>query len=117
VDEVAGVVDSLDHSKIGSGSVSPGSFPSRTSSGQLVEDQGEISLIKMQKLLIQFRTNEESSEWANAFQGVGQKAGMDIWRVESLHPIVVPKSEHVKFLFQRFLHSFADKFNNKWGSS
>jgi hypothetical protein len=55
VDEVAGVVDSLDHNEIGSGSVSPGSFPSCTSSGQLVEVQGEISLMKMQKLLIQFR--------------------------------------------------------------
>lgn len=36
VDEVAGVVDSLDHNEIGSGSDSPGSFPSCTSSGQLV---------------------------------------------------------------------------------
>jgi hypothetical protein len=36
VDEVVGVVDSLDHNEIGSGSDSPGSFPSCTSSGQLV---------------------------------------------------------------------------------
>lgn len=36
VDEVAGVVDSLDHNEIGSGSDSPGSFPSCTSSGQVV---------------------------------------------------------------------------------
>lgn len=32
-----------------------------------------------------------------AFQGVGQKTGMEIWRVESLHLISVPKSEHGKF--------------------
>lgn len=36
VDEVAGVVDSLDHNEIGSGSDSPGSFPSCTLSGQVV---------------------------------------------------------------------------------
>lgn len=32
-----------------------------------------------------------------AFQGVGQKAGMDIWRIENSHPVAVPKSEHGKF--------------------
>lgn len=37
VDEVAGAVDSLDHNEIASGADSPGSFPSCTSSGQVVE--------------------------------------------------------------------------------
>ncbi|KAI5075352.1 hypothetical protein GOP47_0009925 [Adiantum capillus-veneris] len=32
-----------------------------------------------------------------AFQGVGQKVGMDIWRIEDFLPVPVPKSEYGKF--------------------
>uniref|UniRef100_A0A0C9S493 TSA: Wollemia nobilis Ref_Wollemi_Transcript_25648_3389 transcribed RNA sequence n=1 Tax=Wollemia nobilis TaxID=56998 RepID=A0A0C9S493_9CONI len=32
-----------------------------------------------------------------AFQGVGQKVGMDIWRIDNSHPVAIPKSEHAKF--------------------
>ncbi|MCO5582788.1 hypothetical protein L7F22_036687 [Adiantum nelumboides] len=32
-----------------------------------------------------------------AFQGVGQKVGMDIWRIEDFQPVPVPKSEFGKF--------------------
>lgn len=32
-----------------------------------------------------------------AFQGAGQKAGMEIWRIENFHPTLVPNSSHGKF--------------------
>ncbi|KAL1225577.1 Villin-3 [Cardamine amara subsp. amara] len=32
-----------------------------------------------------------------AFQGVGQKPGTEIWRIENFQPVAVPKSEHGKF--------------------
>lgn len=32
-----------------------------------------------------------------AFQGVGQKVGMDIWRIENFQPVPLPKSEYGKF--------------------
>ncbi|KAH7302617.1 hypothetical protein KP509_23G079800 [Ceratopteris richardii] len=32
-----------------------------------------------------------------AFQGVGQKVGMDIWRIEDFQPVPLPKSEYGKF--------------------
>eukprot|EP01018_Ginkgo_biloba_P036884 Gb_31397 [translate_table: standard] len=32
-----------------------------------------------------------------AFQGVGQKVGMDIWRIENFQPVPVPKSNFGKF--------------------
>ncbi|KAG7628848.1 putative villin headpiece, villin/Gelsolin, ADF-H/Gelsolin-like domain superfamily [Arabidopsis thaliana] len=32
-----------------------------------------------------------------AFQGVGQKPGTEIWRIENFEPVPVPKSEHGKF--------------------
>ncbi|KAL6555255.1 Villin-4 [Orobanche gracilis] len=32
-----------------------------------------------------------------AFQGAGQKAGIEIWRIEDFHPVAVPKSLHGKF--------------------
>nr|XP_010927065.1 villin-5 isoform X1 [Elaeis guineensis] len=32
-----------------------------------------------------------------AFQGAGQKAGIEIWRIENFHPVAVPKSSHGKF--------------------
>ncbi|XP_038985787.1 villin-4-like [Phoenix dactylifera] len=31
------------------------------------------------------------------FQGAGQKAGIEIWRIENFHPVAVPKSSHGKF--------------------
>ncbi|KAK9274850.1 hypothetical protein L1049_022104 [Liquidambar formosana] len=32
-----------------------------------------------------------------AFQGAGQKAGTEIWRIENFHPVPVPKSSYGKF--------------------
>ncbi|KAJ3676276.1 hypothetical protein LUZ60_003688 [Juncus effusus] len=32
-----------------------------------------------------------------AFQGVGQKIGLEIWRIENFQPIPLPKSDHGKF--------------------
>nr|CAD1826032.1 unnamed protein product [Ananas comosus var. bracteatus] len=32
-----------------------------------------------------------------AFHGAGQKAGMEIWRIENFCPVLVPKSSHGKF--------------------
>ncbi|KAK4709838.1 hypothetical protein R3W88_004351 [Solanum pinnatisectum] len=32
-----------------------------------------------------------------AFQGAGQKAGIEIWRIEKLSPVAFPKSSHGKF--------------------
>ncbi|KAG0601882.1 hypothetical protein M758_11G145100 [Ceratodon purpureus] len=32
-----------------------------------------------------------------AFQGVGQKPGMDIWRIEDFKPVLLPKESHGKF--------------------
>ncbi|KAL3632681.1 Villin-4 [Castilleja foliolosa] len=32
-----------------------------------------------------------------AFQGAGQKAGIEIWRIENFHPVPVPNSSHGKF--------------------
>ncbi|XP_010504669.1 PREDICTED: villin-3 [Camelina sativa] len=32
-----------------------------------------------------------------AFQGIGQKPGTEIWRIENFEPVPVPKSEHGKF--------------------
>ncbi|XP_010545843.1 PREDICTED: villin-3-like [Tarenaya hassleriana] len=32
-----------------------------------------------------------------AFQGIGQKPGTEIWRIENFQPVLVPKSEHGKF--------------------
>lgn len=32
-----------------------------------------------------------------AFQGAGQKAGLEIWRIENFHPVPVPKSAYGKF--------------------
>ncbi|XP_051141612.1 villin-4-like [Andrographis paniculata] len=32
-----------------------------------------------------------------AFQGAGQKAGLEIWRIENFQPVPVPKSSHGKF--------------------
>ncbi|KAJ8619682.1 hypothetical protein MRB53_028211 [Persea americana] len=32
-----------------------------------------------------------------AFQGVGQKVGTEIWRIENFQPVPLPKSEHGKF--------------------
>ncbi|KAL8489022.1 hypothetical protein ACS0TY_025070 [Phlomoides rotata] len=32
-----------------------------------------------------------------AFQGAGQKAGLEIWRIENFSPVLVPKSSHGKF--------------------
>ncbi|XP_024360709.1 villin-2 isoform X1 [Physcomitrium patens] len=32
-----------------------------------------------------------------AFHGVGQKAGMDIWRMENFKPVLLPKESHGKF--------------------
>ena len=48
VDEVAGVVDSLDHNEIRSGSDSRGSFPSCTLSGQVVGiDASYMSIVEI----------------------------------------------------------------------
>lgn len=33
----------------------------------------------------------------SAFQGAGQKAGLEIWRIEKFQPVAVPKSSHGKF--------------------
>ncbi|XP_021893102.1 villin-4-like [Carica papaya] len=33
----------------------------------------------------------------SAFQGAGQKAGIEIWRIENFRPVAVPKSSHGKF--------------------
>ncbi|ONK69614.1 uncharacterized protein A4U43_C05F24820 [Asparagus officinalis] len=33
----------------------------------------------------------------SAFQGAGQKAGIEIWRIENFHPVSVPKSSYGKF--------------------
>ncbi|KAG4920986.1 hypothetical protein JHK82_049923 [Glycine max] len=32
-----------------------------------------------------------------AFQGAGQKAGLEIWRIENFNPVPVPKSSYGKF--------------------
>ncbi|KAL7193896.1 hypothetical protein ACSBR2_025520 [Camellia fascicularis] len=32
-----------------------------------------------------------------AFQGAGQKSGIEIWRIENFRPVLVPKSSHGKF--------------------
>ncbi|XP_023516796.1 villin-4-like isoform X1 [Cucurbita pepo subsp. pepo] len=32
-----------------------------------------------------------------AFQGAGQKAGVEVWRIENSRPVLVPKSSHGKF--------------------
>ncbi|XP_038879573.1 villin-4-like isoform X1 [Benincasa hispida] len=32
-----------------------------------------------------------------AFQGAGQKAGLEVWRIENFRPVLVPKSSHGKF--------------------
>ncbi|XP_073305104.1 villin-4-like [Primulina huaijiensis] len=32
-----------------------------------------------------------------AFQGAGQKAGIEIWRIENFNPVAIPKSSHGKF--------------------
>ncbi|KAL8467528.1 hypothetical protein ACS0TY_030958 [Phlomoides rotata] len=32
-----------------------------------------------------------------AFQGAGQKAGIEIWRIENFQPVPLPKSDHGKF--------------------
>eukprot|EP00250_Pteridium_aquilinum_P015439 c22578_g1_i1 orf=686-3496(-) len=32
-----------------------------------------------------------------AFQGVGQKVGMDVWRIEDFQPVPLPKSDYGKF--------------------
>ncbi|KAJ4957491.1 hypothetical protein NE237_024602 [Protea cynaroides] len=32
-----------------------------------------------------------------AFQGAGQKAGIEIWRIENFHPVPVPKNSYGKF--------------------
>ncbi|XP_065856405.1 villin-3 [Euphorbia lathyris] len=32
-----------------------------------------------------------------AFQGVGQKLGIEIWRIENFQPVLLPKSDHGKF--------------------
>ncbi|KAK4785089.1 hypothetical protein SAY86_001778 [Trapa natans] len=32
-----------------------------------------------------------------AFQGAGQKAGIEIWRIENFQPVPIPKSSHGKF--------------------
>ncbi|KAJ8750741.1 hypothetical protein K2173_015922 [Erythroxylum novogranatense] len=32
-----------------------------------------------------------------AFQGAGQKAGLEIWRIENFQPVIVPKSSYGKF--------------------
>ncbi|KAL3744025.1 hypothetical protein ACJRO7_013301 [Eucalyptus globulus] len=32
-----------------------------------------------------------------AFQGAGQKAGIEIWRIENFHPVLVPQSSYGKF--------------------
>ncbi|KAL1816224.1 hypothetical protein ACET3Z_018798 [Daucus carota] len=32
-----------------------------------------------------------------AFQGAGQKEGLEIWRIENFHPVPVPSSSHGKF--------------------
>ncbi|GKV52929.1 hypothetical protein SLEP1_g59480 [Rubroshorea leprosula] len=32
-----------------------------------------------------------------AFQGVGQKVGTEIWRIENFLPVPVPKSDYGKF--------------------
>ncbi|XP_058077482.1 villin-2 [Magnolia sinica] len=32
-----------------------------------------------------------------AFQGVGQRPGTEIWRIENFQPVLLPKSEHGKF--------------------
>ncbi|GER52596.1 villin [Striga asiatica] len=32
-----------------------------------------------------------------AFQGAGQKAGIEIWRIQNFSPVLVPKSSHGKF--------------------
>ncbi|CAI0439623.1 unnamed protein product [Linum tenue] len=32
-----------------------------------------------------------------AFQGVGQRSGIEIWRIENFQPVAVPKSDHGKF--------------------
>ncbi|XP_047324428.1 villin-4-like [Impatiens glandulifera] len=32
-----------------------------------------------------------------AFQGAGQKAGTEVWRIENFRPVIVPKSSHGKF--------------------
>ncbi|KDP35406.1 hypothetical protein JCGZ_10390 [Jatropha curcas] len=34
----------------------------------------------------------------SAFQGAGQKAGLEIWRIENFRPVPVPKSSYGKFL-------------------
>ncbi|CAL9082850.1 unnamed protein product [Musa acuminata var. zebrina] len=33
----------------------------------------------------------------SAFQGAGQKAGLEIWRIENFHPVPVPSSSYGKF--------------------
>ncbi|XP_042442483.1 villin-4-like [Zingiber officinale] len=33
----------------------------------------------------------------SAFHGVGQKAGLEIWRIENFCPVTVPSSSHGKF--------------------
>ncbi|KAF4390902.1 hypothetical protein F8388_005715 [Cannabis sativa] len=33
----------------------------------------------------------------SAFQGAGQKAGLEIWRIENFRPVPIPKSSHGKF--------------------
>ncbi|KAJ6749801.1 hypothetical protein OIU85_000435, partial [Salix viminalis] len=32
-----------------------------------------------------------------AFQGVGQRPGTEIWRIENFQPFPLPKSDHGKF--------------------
>ncbi|URE45109.1 Villin headpiece domain [Musa troglodytarum] len=32
-----------------------------------------------------------------AFQGVGQKVGTEIWRIENFQPVPLPKSDYGKF--------------------
>ncbi|RRT36606.1 hypothetical protein GW17_00000461 [Ensete ventricosum] len=32
-----------------------------------------------------------------AFQGVGQKVGIEIWRIEDFQPVPLPKSDYGKF--------------------
>ncbi|CAI0427863.1 unnamed protein product [Linum tenue] len=32
-----------------------------------------------------------------AFQGAGQKAGLEIWRIENFHPVAIPKASYGKF--------------------
>ncbi|KAI3830341.1 hypothetical protein MKW92_030870 [Papaver armeniacum] len=69
-------------------------FPRKVTSGSLAEARkaGNNSFDqKNNSMAVSMRDLDP------AFQGAGQKAGMEIWRIENFRPVPVPTSSHGKF--------------------